>query len=189
MIAVTEPLPDAYLAEVQARVMATTRGDWPIEHGDGGTVAVGPFSFIEGWDGGAPHPADIEFTSKARRDVPALLGEVARLREQLAAADGAAVLNAAADALERQSCECGCRRGAPFLRTLADGKASLAGPTAAHPDACARCRTPFDPKDLSFDGRARQASTAFCRRCVDRCHEAEDAFHRCPVCDHVGGLT
>jgi hypothetical protein len=75
------------------------------------------------------------------------------------------------------------------LRRMATaGKASPAGPTATQPaaDACARCGRPFDPRDLSFDGHARQGSTPFCRRCVDRCHESEDAGHACPVCRQGG---
>lgn len=48
---------------------------------------------------------------------------------------------------------------------------------------CRRCRTPFDPTDTRFDGRARHGETPFCRWCVDRCHESTDAFHACPICD------
>jgi hypothetical protein len=47
---------------------------------------------------------------------------------------------------------------------------------------CGACKNPFDPADTSFDGRAQQGSTGFCRRCVDRCHESLDAFHVCGVC-------
>lgn len=49
-------------------------------------------------------------------------------------------------------------------------------------EACAKCRQPFDPRDLAFDGHARHGGTPFCRRCVDRCHESTDAFHRCAIC-------
>lgn len=49
-------------------------------------------------------------------------------------------------------------------------------------DACARCHTPFDPHDLSFDGHARFTGTPFCRRCIDRCHESTDFAHSCAVC-------
>ncbi|MEU8688810.1 hypothetical protein [Streptomyces sp. NPDC048665] len=55
---------------------------------------------------------------------------------------------------------------------------------------CGRCRTPFDPTDTAFDGRARHGETPWCRWCVDRCHESTDAFHACPICDpdrHKGG--
>ncbi|MEU7597530.1 hypothetical protein AB0B79_31535 [Streptomyces sp. NPDC039022] len=50
------------------------------------------------------------------------------------------------------------------------------------PATCGRCRQLFDPEDTRFDGRARHGESPFCRSCVDRCHEALDAFHRCPVC-------
>jgi hypothetical protein len=48
-------------------------------------------------------------------------------------------------------------------------------------EACGKCRTPFAPDDTRFDGHARHASTPYCRRCVDACHEA-DAFHQCVIC-------
>ncbi|MEU0218947.1 hypothetical protein ABZ281_29325 [Streptomyces sp. NPDC006265] len=48
---------------------------------------------------------------------------------------------------------------------------------------CGRCRTPFDPSDMAFDGRARHRETPWCRRCVASCHESTDAFHACPICD------
>lgn len=51
------------------------------------------------------------------------------------------------------------------------------------PPACGACRRPFDENDTRFDGRARMGATPWCRACVDRCHEATDAFHACPVCD------
>lgn len=54
--------------------------------------------------------------------------------------------------------------------------------TPAEPTACGRCGTPFDPTDTRFDGRARHSLSDYCRRCVDRCHEATDAYHRCAVC-------
>ncbi|MFJ1995261.1 hypothetical protein [Streptomyces asiaticus] len=54
-------------------------------------------------------------------------------------------------------------------------------------DTCDRCRQPFDPSDARFDGRARHLYSPFCRRCVDRCHESTDAFHKCPVCAPAEG--
>ncbi|MFF3643421.1 hypothetical protein [Streptomyces sp. NPDC002564] len=48
--------------------------------------------------------------------------------------------------------------------------------------ACAKCRTPFDPADTRFDGRARHYDTPYCRGCVDRCHDNEIADHRCVIC-------
>lgn len=49
-------------------------------------------------------------------------------------------------------------------------------------EVCGRCGRRFDPADTRPDGQARHRDTAFCRRCVDRCHDSEDAFHKCPVC-------
>lgn len=49
--------------------------------------------------------------------------------------------------------------------------------------ACGRCRMPFDPTDTRFDGRAEERSLpGYCRGCVDRCHDSEDAFHVCVIC-------
>lgn len=53
----------------------------------------------------------------------------------------------------------------------------------ADAEACGKCKRPFEPRDLAFDGRARHNATPWCRRCVDRCHESTDAFHRCVICD------
>lgn len=48
--------------------------------------------------------------------------------------------------------------------------------------ACDACGTEFDDTDTRFDGHARYRSTsAYCRSCVDRCHEG-DADHRCKIC-------
>lgn len=67
------------------------------------------------------------------------------------------------------------------------GKDTRSGESTPPADTCGRCRKPFDPTDTTFDGQARQGVTPFCRRCVDRCHESEDAGHRCPVCSPLGG--
>ncbi|MFE3857810.1 hypothetical protein ACFXPN_42565 [Streptomyces griseorubiginosus] len=49
-------------------------------------------------------------------------------------------------------------------------------------EGCGKCKTPFDPTDARFDGHARYAETAYCRRCVDFCHDTEIADHRCVIC-------
>ncbi|WP_405671469.1 hypothetical protein [Streptomyces sp. NBC_01530] len=49
-------------------------------------------------------------------------------------------------------------------------------------ERCRRCRTPFDPSDTAFDGRARHGETPFCRSCVDDCHEG-GTEHVCLICD------
>ena len=50
------------------------------------------------------------------------------------------------------------------------------------PEACGKCRKPFDPADTSFDGRARHGQTPYCRGCIDACHESADPGHRCVIC-------
>ncbi|MFF5004128.1 hypothetical protein ACFY3G_14935 [Streptomyces phaeochromogenes] len=50
------------------------------------------------------------------------------------------------------------------------------------PPACQRCRKPFDESDTRFDGHARHQDTAYCRACVDNCHEG-GAEHVCVICD------
>jgi|GEM_PF-2490168 len=48
---------------------------------------------------------------------------------------------------------------------------------------CGKCGQPFDPSDTRFDGRAEERSMpGYCRGCVDRCHDSEDAFHVCVIC-------
>ncbi|MGW4759563.1 hypothetical protein [Streptomyces chartreusis] len=53
---------------------------------------------------------------------------------------------------------------------------------ALPPAACGKCKAPFDPDDTRFDGHARYCDTAYCRGCVDRCHDNEIADHRCVIC-------
>ncbi|MET7321482.1 hypothetical protein [Streptomyces sp. NPDC005549] len=64
------------------------------------------------------------------------------------------------------------------LTTVVERSASEEPPTAA----CGKCAMPFDPADTRHDGRAQQDGTAYCRGCVDRCHESTDAFHVCAIC-------
>ncbi|MFJ3793818.1 hypothetical protein [Kitasatospora sp. NPDC090091] len=47
---------------------------------------------------------------------------------------------------------------------------------------CARCGQQFDAADTRYDGYARHQLSDFCCGCVDRCHESEDADHRCVIC-------
>ena len=49
-------------------------------------------------------------------------------------------------------------------------------------EMCGKCKTPFDPADTRFDGRARYEETPYCRGCVDLCHDNEIADHRCVIC-------
>lgn len=77
-----EALTKAYLREVQGRVTETRPGPWDITLDDDGAPAgFGPFSWVEMWDDTELLPA-IEFSCQARTDVPALLGEVARLKRR-----------------------------------------------------------------------------------------------------------
>ncbi|MEV4915458.1 hypothetical protein AB0K47_01265 [Streptomyces tirandamycinicus] len=50
------------------------------------------------------------------------------------------------------------------------------------PAACARCRKPFDHADLRHDGAGQYASTPWCRRCIDHCHDGSTE-HVCVICD------
>jgi hypothetical protein len=78
-----EPLSKSYLREVQGRVVGTRPGPWDIHASDAGeSPGFGPFSYVEAWDDTELLPA-IEFCRHARTDVPALIGEIARLRTQL----------------------------------------------------------------------------------------------------------
>lgn len=63
-------------------------------------------------------------------------------------------------------------------RTVEPGQGGATG--------CAKCRLPFDPADQRFDGAARYQDTAYCRRCVNHCHDSEIADHRCVICAGPG---
>lgn len=74
-----------YLRRVQARVMDAPTGDWEVRlNEDGEPDGFGPFSFVEVLVHDDLVPG-IEFCRHARRDVPALLGEISRLRAELRA--------------------------------------------------------------------------------------------------------
>ena len=48
---------------------------------------------------------------------------------------------------------------------------------------CRKCHQAFDPADTRFDGHAEDRNTpGYCRSCVDRCHDSDDACHRCVIC-------
>lgn len=46
---------------------------------------------------------------------------------------------------------------------------------------CLKCLKAFDETDTSFEGRAQQGGTPFCRECVTRCHDTEIADHWCKI--------
>ncbi len=57
------------------------------------------------------------------------------------------------------------------------------------PARCGRCCLAFDPTGIRWNGHARHSDTDFCIRCVDRCHDSEDAGHRCPICANPAPST
>lgn len=106
-----------------------------------------------------------EFIAMARAAVPELLAELDRVRGQWKYLLGQ---------LAKRDAETG--RGDEALRKF------LTDPETVPTEACAKCKTPFDPNDTRFDGRARHSTTQYCRRCVDACHDNEIADHRCVIC-------
>ena len=77
-----EALTKAQLRDMQNRVTETRPGPWDVVLDDEGRLAgFGPFSWVETWKDDELVGA-IEFSSHARTDVPALLGEVARLKQR-----------------------------------------------------------------------------------------------------------
>ncbi|MEV6791321.1 hypothetical protein AB0M87_04815 [Streptomyces sp. NPDC051320] len=78
-----EPLNDDYLLEVQGRVTDARPGKWDITlDNDGMPQGFGPFASVEPWALGEAVP-NMQFCAHARKDIPALLGEVARLRTRI----------------------------------------------------------------------------------------------------------
>lgn len=119
----------------------------------------------------------------ARKAIGDLLGEIGRLRRVVGVTESRHEeihgLLATVDGLKSaEAWDLGMS-----IAAILDGPARRPEAVA---DACARCGHPFDPTDTTFDGHARERDTLFCRRCVDRCHESEDAGHRCPVCNQDG---
>jgi hypothetical protein len=78
-----EPLADAYLKEIQDRVTDAPKGPWNVEPNEYGVPdQVGPIAYVQTWVDAELLPT-IEFIGHARKDVPALIGEVARLKDQI----------------------------------------------------------------------------------------------------------
>lgn len=88
-----EPLTDAYLAEIQARIDTARPGPWKATQCDfdGVPLGFGPFSWVEAWDAAEITP-NVHFCAKARTDIPALLTEIARLRTRVAELESGAAL-------------------------------------------------------------------------------------------------
>ncbi|WP_426568168.1 hypothetical protein [Streptomyces canus] len=80
-----EPLTSEYLREIQDRVTAAPVGPWEIEPNEHGLPdQVGPIAYIQTWVDSELLPT-VEFIGHARKDVPALLGEVSRQRDLIRA--------------------------------------------------------------------------------------------------------
>jgi hypothetical protein len=80
---------DEELSAIKARAEAATEGPWEVGHRCEiytRHYAVGPIGDF--WE-----PADARFTANARADIPALLAEVERLREELATRQWASVVD------------------------------------------------------------------------------------------------
>ena len=73
-----EPITDAELAAIMARANAATDGPWTIHLADNTVVDPDGFAVV-------PGGVDGIFIANCRRDVPALVAEVRRLRAALAA--------------------------------------------------------------------------------------------------------
>jgi hypothetical protein len=111
------PLADQQLADIRAREAAATRGPWSTARDAGYAEEYGE-TFVANWSGeymrgvgdfilgvGEEAEADLAFVLGARTDVPALLAELDRLRDQaetlqLGAIEREALLEEARDALE-----------------------------------------------------------------------------------------
>lgn len=79
-----EPLTDAYLRETQRIIAAVPNGPWPPVPNDYGVPdAVGPISFLETASDEYQMPV-IALVSHAREALPRYVGEVARLKSEVA---------------------------------------------------------------------------------------------------------
>jgi hypothetical protein len=175
-----QPLTVQQLADIEARVNAAEDG-WHVVvdtdtgrhevHGDGPThVAVFGGDPDDGF-ASYPVEANAEFAAHARGDVPALLAEVARLKGQRKYLIGQ---------LAQRDAESG--RADEAVRQFLAEEQPDEQPAVDPTERCGKCKQPFDRDDKRFDGRARYYLTAYCRGCVDRCHDTEIADHRCVIC-------
>ena len=87
----SEPMSDERLEQIQARAVAATPGPWDC-YGDGAYEVFDAGEYRDGDPGEVVAPVvtklnDAEFIAHARGDIPALLAEVARLREALTITD------------------------------------------------------------------------------------------------------
>jgi hypothetical protein len=173
------PLTAEQLAEIEARATAATDGPW-VPYSTHGPYfyanvsgpylqGIGDLNFGEGEQA----EADKTFVRHAQQDVTALLAYVRRLQGQR---------KYLLTQLAKRDAETGRGDRALTEFLAAHPGEDVEAPTAAAEEACGKCKTPFDPADTRFDGRAQYHETPYCRGCVDRCHDNEIADHRCVIC-------
>jgi hypothetical protein len=116
-------------------------------------------------------------------DVGALLAEIRRLRARTLTENE---YSAAWHAVEGAAGEEGADPATVLHAVLDRLGITVPGveeqPAVDASEVCGKCKQPFDRDDKRFDGRARFYLTAYCRGCVDRCHDNEIADHRCVIC-------
>jgi hypothetical protein len=158
------PLTEQQLNEIQQRVTAATVCPEAEANGrkDGQHT----------WSGGSFTHTQCELCRFSRprgyraEETAALLAEIRRLKGQR---------KYLLTQFAKRDAETG--RGDTALREF------LSDPETVSAEACGKCKRPFDPADTRFDGAARYSNTPYCGRCIDRCHESTDAFHRCVICE------
>jgi len=160
----TIPLTEQQLTEIEARIKAALHCPNAAANGrlDGQHTLTGGFTHIrcELCDYSQPRGERVEETAALVAGMRRLQAQRKYLIAQLA----------------KRETETG--RGDQALKEF------LANPETVPSEACAKCKTPFDPDDTRFvDSKARYKETPYCRDCVDRCHDSNDAFHRCVICD------
>lgn len=79
-------LSDADLAAIREREAKATPGPWTIREMDDGALVIdfGPDWRLAG-DSSLPSPSNAAFIAAARTDIPTLLAEISRLKDELAA--------------------------------------------------------------------------------------------------------
>ncbi|MFF5842158.1 hypothetical protein ACFY74_11895 [Streptomyces massasporeus] len=169
-------LTEQQLTDIAARAQAATPGPWSPYTVHGPTFyanVAGPYLRGVGdldFGVGEQAEADKEFVKHAQQDVTALVAAVRRLQAQRKYLIGQ---------LAKRDAESG--RGDQALREFLAAHPGEGEITEQLAEACGKCRQPFGP-DEPRTRRAFQPETAYCRSCVDRCHDNEIADHRCVIC-------
>jgi len=117
-------------------------------------------------------------------DIDVLVAEVRRLRaRRLTEGEYSAAWHAVEGAAGEEGADPGTILHAVLNRLGITVPSADEAKTEEQPaEACAKCKTPFDPADTRFDGHAQYRETPYCRRCIDLCHDNEIADHRCVIC-------